>query len=131
MPSVFTLIINGELPGHFIWSDEHCVAFLSINPITNGHALVVPRTEVDHWLDLDVETAAHLMTVGHKVGKAIQTVFLPERVGLMLAGFEVPHTHLHVLALNSMGDMSFANAATEVDHGELAEFAAQLKAVLD
>jgi len=131
MPSVFTLIINGELPGHFIWSDEHCVAFLSINPITNGHALVVPRTEVDHWLDLDVETAAHLMTVGHKVGKAIQTVFLPERVGLMLAGFEVPHTHLHVLALNSMGDMSFANAATDVDHGELAEFAAQLKAVLD
>lgn len=130
MPSVFTLIINGDLPGHFVWSDEHCVAFLSINPITDGHALVVPRAEVDHWLDLDAATSAHLMTVGHHIGKAIEAVFSPERVGVMLAGFEVPHTHLHVLALNSMADMSFANAAAEVDHAELAQFAQRLRDAL-
>ena len=130
MPSVFTLIINGDLPGHFIWSDEQCVAFLSINPITDGHALVVPRAEVDHWLDLDADAAAHLTTVGHHIGKAIEQVFAPERVGLMIAGFEVPHTHLHVLALTTMADMSFANAAAEVDHAELAQFADRLRSSL-
>ena len=130
MPSVFTMIINGDLPGHFVWSDDRCVSFLSINPITDGHALVVPRAEVDHWLDLDVEVAAHLMRVGHHIGTAIQRVFRPERVGQMIAGFEVPHTHVHILGLNSMGDMSFANAAAEVDQGELARFAADLRAAL-
>lgn len=130
MPSVFTLIINGDLPGHFLWSDEQCVAFLSINPITDGHALVVPRAEVDHWLDLDAETNAHLMQVSHHIGGAVQAVFSPERVGLMIAGFEVPHTHVHVMAINTMGDMNFANAATDVDHGQLAGFASDLRAAL-
>lgn len=130
MPSVFTLIINGDLPGHFLWQDDQCVSFLSINPITDGHALIVPRAEVDHWLDLDVETTAHLMTVAHHVGSAIQSVFSPLRVGQMIAGFEVPHTHVHVLGLNREADMSFANAAADVDHGVLAGFATDLRAAL-
>lgn len=130
MPSVFTLIINGDLPGHFVWRDDRCVAFLSINPITDGHALVIPRVEVDHWLDLDVDLAAHLMAVSHHVGTAIQQVFSPTRVGQMIAGFEVPHTHVHVLGVNTMGDMSFANAATEVDHTKLASFAGDLRTAL-
>ena len=130
MPSVFTMIINGDLPGHFVWSDDTCVAFLSINPITDGHTLVVPRSEVDHWLDLDATTNSHLMAVAHHLGKAIEQVFEPERVGLMVAGFEVPHTHMHVLALNSMADMSFANAATTVDHGQLGDFATSLRSQL-
>lgn len=130
MASVFTRIINGDLPGHFVWSDDTCVAFLSINPITNGHTLVVPRAEVDHWLDLDANTASHLTAVSHHIGKAIENVWAPNRVGLMIAGFEVPHTHLHVLAINNMGDMSFANAAATVDHGELAGFADSIRAAL-
>lgn len=127
MPSVFTLIINGDLPGHFVWSDEVCVGFLSINPLAAGHTLVVPRTEVDHWLDLPTETSAHLMTVAHHIGKAQQAVWAPERVGMIIAGFEVPHTHVHVFGMNAMGDMDFANAATEVDHTQLAGFATQIR----
>lgn len=131
MPSVFSLIINGDLPGHFVWSDDVCVSFLSINPITNGHALVVPRLEVDQWTDVPVADASHMMTVAHHIGNAIKTVFSPERVGLMIAGFEVPHTHLHVLQLNTMADMSFANAAQTVDHDELAGYATALTTALE
>jgi len=130
MPSVFSLIINGDLPGHFVWSDDVCVGFLSINPITSGHALVVPRAEVDQWTDIDVDNAAHMMKVAHHVGNALKSVFNPERIGLMIAGFEVPHTHLHVLQLNDMSDMSFANAAAKVDHDELAGFATSIRAAL-
>lgn len=130
MPSVFTLIINGDLPGHFVWSDEVCLSFLSINPLADGHALVVPRAEVDHWTDLDPATSAHLMTVAHHIGVAQQAIWSPERIGLIIAGFEVPHTHLHVFGMNTMGDMDFANAAAEVDHGEMAGFASQLRDTL-
>ena len=131
MPSVFSLIINGDLPGHFLWSDEICVSFLSINPITDGHALVVPRDEVDQWTDVEPDQAAHMMRVAHHVGNAVKTVFSPARIGLMIAGFEVPHTHLHVMQLNTMADMSFANAAASVDHAQLAGFADSLRAELE
>lgn len=131
MPTVFSLIINGDLPGHFVWSDDVCVGFLSINPITDGHALVVPRAEIDQWTDVEATDAAHMMTVAHHLGNAIKSVFSPERVGLMIAGFEVPHTHVHVLQLNTMSDMSFANAATSVDHGQLAGFAASIRSALE
>jgi diadenosine tetraphosphate (Ap4A) HIT family hydrolase len=131
MPSVFSLIINGDLPGHFLWSDEICVSFLSINPITDGHALVVPRAEVDQWTDVEPDQAAHMMRVAHHVGNAVKTVFSPTRIGLMIAGFEVPHTHLHVMQLNTMADMSFANAAASVDHGQLAGFADSLRSALE
>jgi histidine triad (HIT) family protein len=130
MPTVFSLIINGDLPGHFVWSDEVCVGFLSINPITDGHTLVVPRAEIDQWTDVPAADAAHMMLVAHHLGNAVKTVFSPERVGLIIAGFEVPHTHLHVLQLNHMGDMSFANAATSVDHDQLAGFAASVRSTL-
>ena len=130
MPTVFSLIINGDLPGHFVWSDEVCVGFLSINPITDGHTLVVPRAEIDQWTDVPATDAAHMMLVAHHLGNAVKAVFSPERVGLMIAGFEVPHTHLHVLQLNHMGDMNFANAATSVDHGQLAGFAASVRSTL-
>lgn len=130
MPTVFSLIINGDLPGHFVWSDNVCVGFLSINPITDGHALVVPRAEIDQWTDVDPADAAHMMTVSHHLGNAIKSIFSPERIGLMIAGFEVPHTHIHVLQLNTMSDMSFANAATTVDHGQLAGFASSIRDAL-
>ena len=90
MPSVFTRIIHGELAGRFLWRDELCVVFLSIAPLRPGHALVVPRVEVDHWIDLPPETATHLMAVAQVVGKAQQVAFEPARIGLMIAGFEVP-----------------------------------------
>ena len=100
VPSIFTRIIDGELPGHFVWRDDECVAFLSIAPLRPGHTLVVPRLEVDHWLDLPPELAAHLMTVAQRIGRAQQAALNPTRVGLIIAGMEVPHTHLHVIPID-------------------------------
>lgn len=130
MPTVFTRIIEGEIPGEFVWRDEAAVGFMSINPISRGHALIVPVAEVDHWLDLDEALAMHLTAVAQKIGRAQQEAFQPERIGLMIAGFEVPHTHLHVLPVNGLGDLSFANAATEVDFDDLAAAAQAIRDAL-
>lgn len=115
MATVFTKIIDGELPGRFVWRDEQCVSFLSINPLNHGHALVVPIEETDHWLDLDPDLNAHLMTVSQRIGRAQQVAFAPVRIGLMIAGLEVPHCHLHVVPINGVHDLDFANAASEPD----------------
>ena len=131
MATLFTRILDGELPGHFVWRDERCAVFLSINPLTAGHSLVVPVAEVDHWLDLDVETNMHLTAVAHRVGRAIMATFGTERVATVMAGFEVPHVHLHVFGADSMSDLDFANAAASVDQSELAANAARLREALD
>ena len=115
MATVFTKIIEGDLPGRFVWRDDRCVAFLSINPLRHGHALVVPIAEVDHWLDLEPELNTHLMDVSQRIGQAQMAAFSPTRVGLMIAGLEVPHVHLHVVPIDGVHDMDFANAAREPD----------------
>ena len=104
MATLFTKIIDGELPGLFVWKDEHAVAFLTIAPLRPGHTLVVPRKEVDHGLDLEPELACHLTTVGQKIGRAIERAFRPTRVGLIIAGLEVPHVHLHVFPAWELAD---------------------------
>ncbi len=119
MASIFTRIIHGELPGRFVWRDERCVAFLSINPLKPGHTLVVPLEEVDHWLDLEPELARHLTGVAQQVGRALQSGFRPARVGLMIAGLEVPHVHLHVVPIETLGDMNFAQADSAPDPADL------------
>jgi len=101
VPTLFTRIIDGEIPGTFVWRDDECVSFLSINPVNPGHALVVPRVEVDSWLDLEAPLASHLMTVAQTIGQAVQHAFSPLRVGLLIAGLEVPHTHLHVMPIHA------------------------------
>ena len=110
MATIFTRIIDGELPGRFVWRDDVCVAFLSINPLRPGHTLVVPVAEIDHWIDLDVETNAHLVRVAHEIGAAQMAAFTPTRIGLIIAGLEVPHVHLHVVPIDAERDLSFANA---------------------
>src|SRR3954463_12210423 len=92
----FTKIINGELPGRFVWSDDQVVAFLSINPLGPGHVLVVPREEVDQWLDAPEGLFDRVMTVARAIGSVIRDTWSPPRVALMVAGFEVPHLHVHV-----------------------------------
>jgi histidine triad (HIT) family protein len=119
MPTIFTRIIDGDLPGRFVWRDDVCVAFLSINPLRPGHTLVVTRAEVDHWLELETEVNTHLMDVAQQIGQAQQEAFRPERVGLMIAGLEVPHVHLHVVPIDGVHDLDFANAAADPDPGEL------------
>lgn len=130
MATVFTRIINGELPGRFVWRDERCVAFLTINPLKPGHTLVVPVAEVDHWLDLNPDLAAHLMRVAQAVGKAIQRGFTAPRVGLLIAGLEVPHAHLHVVPFARMADLDFANADPNPDPAELDRAADTIRAAL-
>jgi len=119
MATVFTMIIQGDLPGRFVWRDDRCVAFLSINPLRHGHALVVPIEEVDHWLDLDPTLNAHLLEVAQRIGQAQMAAFSPTRVGLMVAGLEVPHVHLHVVPIDGVHDMDFANAARDPDPAQL------------
>jgi len=118
-PTLFTRIINGEIPGRFVWSDDVCVAFLTIAPIQEGHTLVVPRQEVAHWLDLDEATWLHVNRVAKTIGEAIQRVWRPEKVGLMLAGLEVPHVHVHVLPIWSVDDLAFSNARPDTPAAEL------------
>ena len=130
MPTIFSRIISGELPGRFVWRDEQCVAFLTINPIKPGHTLVVPRQEIDRWTDLDPALAAHLMTVAQAVGAAVQTAFDPARIGLVIAGFEVPHTHLHILPVDSMADFDFAAAESDPDPAALDRAAESIRAAL-
>lgn len=130
VPTIFTRIIAGELPGHLVWSDPDCVAFLSINPLRDGHTLVVPRLEVDHWLDLDPALLAHLGAVARSVGRALQAEYRPARVGMMIAGLEVPHTHLHVVPIDSVHDLDFANARQGVATEELAGHAERIRARL-
>jgi diadenosine tetraphosphate (Ap4A) HIT family hydrolase len=130
MATVFTRIIAGELPGTFVWRDERCVAFMSINPIATGHVLVVPVDEIDHWLDAPAELVAHLFEVTRLIGLAQHEAFRCERVGVIIAGYEVPHTHVHVIPTNSMADVSFANAAPSVDPDELERAAERIRQAL-
>ncbi|MEX2627669.1 MAG: HIT family protein [Ilumatobacteraceae bacterium] len=119
MSTIFTRIIAGEIPGTFVWRDDQCVAFMSINPIAHGHVLVVPIAEIDHWLDAPADLVAHLFDVTRVIGVAQQAAFACERVGVIIAGYEVPHTHVHVIPTSSMADVSFANAAASVERDEL------------
>lgn len=130
MSSVFTKIIEGDLPGRFVWRDEQCVGFLSIQPLAQGHVLVVPRQEVEAWVDLPADLAAHLMTVSQAIGKAIDAAFKPKRVGLMIQGFEVPHTHLHVWPTNSIEEFDFANVDQDPDPAVMDESARRIRDAL-
>lgn len=106
---MFSRIIAGELPARFVWKDEQAVAFLSNRPLRPGHTLVVPRLEVDHWLDVDPQVLAHLTKIAQVIGRAQMAIFNPARVGLMIAGLEVPHLHIHVVPIRGMQDLDFAN----------------------
>ena len=130
MPSLFTRIILGEIPGHFVYRDEVCVAFLTINPIATGHTLVVPIEETDEWTNLSDATSSHLMVIAKKIGLAQKDLYKCNRVGLIIAGFEIPHCHLHVIPANTMADLSFEHAAPHVEPAQLKAQAEKLTAAL-
>ena len=109
MASIFSRIIAGELPARFVWKDDLCVVFLSNRPLRPGHALVIPRQEVDHWIDLDSSLLTHVITVAQSIGKAQMAGFKPARIGMMLAGLEVPHVHFHVVPIRGVHDLDFGN----------------------
>jgi len=130
MSTVFTMIINGDIPGTFVHRDDRCVVFMSINPMTAGHALVVPIEEIDHWIDAAPDLSAHLFAVAHRISSAQHRAFGCERVGMMIAGYEVPHAHIHLVPTNDMAELSFANAAAHVERADLESYAARIIAEL-
>lgn len=130
MPSIFSRIIAGEIPGRIVWDDERCVAMVDIRPLHTGHCLVIPKAEVDHWVDLDEATATHLMVVAGHLGRAQAAAFPCERIGLLIAGYEVAHTHLHVMPTDSMADFDFRNADASVPAEELDRVADALRRTL-
>jgi histidine triad (HIT) family protein len=125
--SVFTRVINGELPARFVWQDEQAVAFLSNRPLRPGHTLVVPRMEVDHWLDADPQLLMHLTKIAQVVGRAQMDVFKPLRIGVMIAGLEVPHLHIHVVPIRGMQDLDFGNQDPNPDAKMMDEAAQALR----
>ena len=130
MATLFTKIIEGELPGRFVWRDDVSVGFLSINPMGAGHTLVVPRAEVDHWVDADDELLGHLYRVSHRISEAIMSVWQPPRVAMIIAGFEVPHLHLHVFPAFGLENFDFRTADANPDPADLDKNAEALRAAL-
>ena len=130
MGSVFSAIINGDLPGRFVWEDEDVVAFLTIAPVTQGHTLVVPREEVDQWQDVDGEVWNKVMDVSRTIGQAVRPAFDAPRAGLLIAGLEVPHLHLHVFPAYDLGDFNISNAEQNPSQESLEEAQAKIKAAL-
>ncbi len=130
MTTIFTRIIQGEIPGTFVYKDEACVAFMSINPMADGHVLVIPRDEVDHWVDLSPYIASHMFEVSHRISRALSIAFPCEKVGLIIAGYEVNHCHIHLIPTTNIGQLSFANAATSVERSALEAHAEKITAAL-
>lgn len=127
MPTVFTKIINGEIPGRFVYEDDDTVAFLTIEPMTHGHTLVVPRAEIDQWQDLDPAVFARIMAVAQLIGKAVCRAFDADRAGVIIAGLEVPHLHVHVFPAHDLSDFGFANVDRNPSQESLDEAQAKIK----
>ena len=107
MASIFTRIVNGEIPSYKVAEDDRFYAFLDINPLAEGHTLVIPKVEVDYIFDLDQETYQSLFAFARKVAIAQKSVIPCKRIGMAVLGMEVPHTHIHLVPLNSEGDLDF------------------------
>lgn len=130
MTSVFSKIIAGELPARFVWKDRRCVAFLSTTPLRPGHVLVVPREEVDHWIDATPELLAHLMQVAQKIAKGIDAAWQPKKVGLIIAGLEVRHLHVHLTPIWALSELDFARQDKSAKPEDLDAAAERLRAAL-
>lgn len=126
MASIFTKIINQEIPSYKVAESERFYAFLDISPLTKGHTLVVPKQEVDYIFDLQDDLLGEMMVFGKQVSKAIQSVVDCERVGVAVIGLEVPHAHIHLIPINGMDDMNFANTKLKLSQEEFVEISAKI-----
>ncbi|WP_284975331.1 HIT family protein [Arthrobacter sp. efr-133-TYG-104] len=130
MSTLFTKIINGEIPGRFVWKDKDVVAFLTIAPLTQGHTLVVPREEVDSWTHASPELLGKVMDVAQSIGKVQEELFSAKRVGVLMEGFEVDHLHVHVWPAYSTADFEVHNADHSPDPAVMDATAVKLRAAL-
>jgi histidine triad (HIT) family protein len=127
MPSIFTKIINGEIPCYKIAEDENYIAFLDVFPLKKGHTLVVPKKEIDYMFDLDSETYQGLMLFTKKIAEAIRVTYPCNRIGMAVIGLEVPHAHIHLVPINTMNDMNFANDKLTYSKEEFIECAENIR----
>jgi histidine triad (HIT) family protein len=130
MPSIFTKIITREIPGQIVAEDKRFIAFLDIVPLVMGHTLVVPKKEVDYIFDLDDDTLAAISVFAKKVAHAIKKAVPCKRIGVAVIGLEVPHAHIHLVPMNSMGDINFSNPKLKPSQEELAAVAEKIKRVI-
>jgi len=126
MPSIFSKIISGEIPSHKIAENDRFLAFLDINPLAKGHTLVIPKQEVDYVFELPDELLSDLMVFAKDVALKIEKAIPCERIGVSIIGLEVPHTHIHLIPINSVGDMNFAKPKLDLSNEELTEIAKKI-----
>ncbi len=127
MPTLFSKLISGELPAHVLHEDDKYFSFLDIRPMAKGHALVIPKREEDYFFDLTDEELSAILPFAKRVARAIEKVVDCKRVGLSVVGLEVPHAHLHLIPLNAVSDMSFGKDPIEMEDGELAALAEEIR----
>jgi histidine triad (HIT) family protein len=127
MPSIFTKIVNGEIPCHRIYEDDRFLAFLDVFPLVRGHILVIPKKEVDYIFDIEDKDLADMMVFAKKVAKAQKAAIPCKRIGIAVIGLEVPHAHIHLIPLNTMNDINFTQAKLSLSSVELQETAAHIR----
>jgi histidine triad (HIT) family protein len=127
MASVFSKIINGEIPGHIIAQNDHCIAFLDITPLVPGHTLVVPKKEIDYIFDIDDALLREMVLFAKQVAKKIKSAIPCKRVGVAVIGLEVPHAHIHLVPLNNVGDINFTKEKMKMTQEELKEIADKIR----
>lgn len=123
MASIFTKIVAGEIPCHKITETDKFLAFLDIMPLKKGHTLIIPKVEIDYIFDVEDETLAEMMVFAKQVAVKIKAAIPCKRVGVAVIGLEVPHAHIHLIPINTMDDMNFANAKLKLESAEMAEIA--------
>jgi histidine triad (HIT) family protein len=123
MASIFTKIVNGEIPCYKIAEDHEFLAFLDVNPLAKGHTLVIPKEEVDYLFDIDDASLARMIVFAKKLAIAIRAIVPCTKVGMSVVGLEVPHAHIHLIPINSVSDMNFAKAKIKLDNDEMASLA--------
>ena len=126
MPSIFTRIIQGEIPCHKVAETDRFLAFLDIRPVALGHTIVLPKEEIDYFFDLDNQHMADLMAFAKEVAKALREIVPCKRIGIAVVGLEVPHAHVHLIPLQSMRDMDFEKEPIAISNEELAALAARI-----
>jgi len=127
MASIFTKIINGEIPCHKIAETDKYFAFLDINPLAKGHTLVIPKQEIDYIFDMEDDLLSGLNLFAKRVAKAVEKSIECKRIGVAVIGLEVPHTHIHLVPINAIGDLNFANPKITLENDELAEIASKIR----
>ncbi len=130
MSSIFSKIVSGEIPSHKIAESEDFLAFLDIRPLAKGHTLVIPKAEIDYFFDLDDDAIGRIMQFSKKIAKAIKAAIPCKRIGVSVVGLEVPHAHIHLVPISSIGDMNFGGGHLEVTNEDLAQTAELIKGFL-